>query len=89
MITCRELELPEFLFDLASGHLPPDRTAQVHQHLRRCPTCVAYVESYQSMIRLTRRLPGRPMPPGLARRLHAVLEETVRTGLSPGTGPPG
>ncbi len=86
MITCRELA--DLLSDLACGELPPERTAQVDQHLRRCPACVAFVESYQSMIRLTRHLPGRPMPPRLAQRLRAVLEEMTRPGLSAGGGSP-
>ena len=86
MITCRELA--DLLFDLVCGELPPERTAQVHQHLRRCPGCVAFVESYRSMIRLTRQLQVRQMPPRLAQRLRAVLEETTRPGLSPGDGPP-
>lgn len=72
MITCRQLV--ELLIDFVSDELPPDHRAQVEQHLRDCSPCVAYVESYQLTIRLTRQLPCEPLPPDVAGRLRAALE---------------
>ena len=72
MITCRDLA--ELLIDFVSGDLPPDRRLHVEQHLRICPPCVAYVETYQITIRLTRKLPCGPLPPELEQRLRAILE---------------
>jgi len=77
MITC--CELIQLLIDFVSGELPPEHQAHVEQHLRRCPPCVAYMESYQLTIRLTRRLPCEPLPPEVERRLRAALEE-LRSG---------
>ena len=72
MITCRELA--ELLFDFASGQLPPEHRGQVEQHLRLCPSCVAYVESYRLTIRMTRRLGRPPLPHRLTQRLRELLE---------------
>jgi anti-sigma factor RsiW len=72
MITCRELA--DCLCDLVAGELPPPRRADVEQHLRVCPPCVALLESYQVTIRLARQLPPAPMPPRLVSRLQAALQ---------------
>jgi len=71
MITCRDLS--ELLIDVVSGELPPEYREQVEQHLRLCPPCVAYLQTYQTTIRLTRQLPCEPPPPEVAERLRAAL----------------
>jgi len=71
MISCRELV--ELLGDYVSDELPPERRDHVEQHLHRCPSCAAYVQSYTSVIRLTRALPPAPLPPGLVQRLNNAL----------------
>ena len=40
MITCRELA--ESLFDLTSGELAAAHREQVEEHVRLCPSCLAY-----------------------------------------------
>ena len=60
MITCRELV--ELLIDFVSDELPEGHRARVEQHLAHCPPCVAYLESYQLTIKMTRRLPATPLP---------------------------
>jgi anti-sigma factor RsiW len=76
MITCRQLV--ELLIDYVSGELQPDHRALVDKHLGKCPPCVAYVETYQMTIRITRHLPTAPLPPGLHDRLLASLKEILR-----------
>jgi anti-sigma factor RsiW len=73
MITCRQLA--ELLIDFVSGELTPEMSERIQRHLSLCPPCVTYVETYQLTIRLTRCLPCAPLPPELASRLRAVLEE--------------
>jgi anti-sigma factor RsiW len=73
MITCRELV--ELLLDFVSGEMPPDHRDRVEKHLCRCPPCVAYLQTYQLTIRLTRQLPPAPLPAGLVKSLQAALEE--------------
>ena len=45
MTTCRELI--EFLDDYVAGELAPDRREAFAQHLTRCASCTAYLESYR------------------------------------------
>ena len=71
MISCRELV--ELLCDYVSDELPPERRDHVEQHLGRCPSCDAYLQTYTSVIRMTRSLPAAPLPPGLVRRLTDAL----------------
>jgi anti-sigma factor RsiW len=76
MITCRAVV--EQLHDLVSNHLPPERRARVEEHVRLCPGCHAYLESYQVTTALGRRLPTAPLPPGLALQLQALLSANGR-----------
>ena len=50
MITCKELI--EFLYDYVAEDLPDDRRADFEEHLAVCPSCVNYIQSYKSVIRL-------------------------------------
>jgi len=83
MINCRELI--EFLIDFVSDELPPEHRAHVEQHLQRCAPCVAYLETYRMTIKLTRKLPCQPLPPHLAERLRAAIEE-IRRNQPPAGG---
>jgi anti-sigma factor RsiW len=76
MITCRQLI--EFLIDYVSGEMHPDHRALVDKHLRGCPPCVSYVETYQLTIKMTRQLPCAPIPDGLRERLLASFQEIRR-----------
>jgi anti-sigma factor RsiW len=80
-MTCRELV--ELLIDFVSDELPAEHRQRVEQHLRRCPPCVAYLDSYQVTIRLTKQLPCEPLPPELEARLRAVLQELRKNSSSP------
>jgi anti-sigma factor RsiW len=71
-VNCRQLA--ELLIDFVSGECCPEIRAHIEEHLRRCPPCVVYVETYRLTIQMTRKLPPVPMPPQLAARLRHVLE---------------
>jgi anti-sigma factor RsiW len=85
-ITCRQLV--ELLIDFITGELPPEHQQRIEKHLRECPPCVTYVETYRLTIQLTRRLPCQPPPPGLAVKLRKALEE-IRAEQPPDWGPCG
>ena len=80
-MTCRELV--ELLIDFVSDELPAEHRQRVEQHLRRCPPCVAYLDSYQVTIRLTKQLPCEPLPPELEARLRAALQDLRKDSSSP------
>jgi len=75
-MTCRELA--ELLIDFVSGELAPEYRAHLEEHLRLCPPCVTYMETYRITIQLTRRLPCVPPPPELVRRLRQAVEAIAR-----------
>jgi anti-sigma factor RsiW len=68
---CRRLA--ELLFDYINGDLDDEGRAWLELHMRECPPCLVYVETYRVTVRLTRRLPTAPMPQDVERRLRAVL----------------
>ena len=49
-ITCREVI--EFLLDYLEGELPADRRRAFERHMAICPSCVAYMDSYQRSVRM-------------------------------------
>jgi anti-sigma factor RsiW len=73
-------ELCALLIDFVSDELPAEHRQLIEQHLKWCPPCVAYFESYQATIKLTRKLPCTPPPPQLIERLRAALEKIKKEG---------
>jgi anti-sigma factor RsiW len=73
MITCRQLT--EVLLEYVSGELPPEQCDHIRRHLCECPPCVAYLETYQLTMKLTRQLPAAPVPPQLLDRVRAALQQ--------------
>lgn len=58
MLTCRELI--GFLDDYREGRLSAPDRERFDWHLARCPSCVAYIESYERTIELARRAERTP-----------------------------
>jgi anti-sigma factor RsiW len=75
-MNCRQLM--QLLCDYIADELPPELRQHIHQHLQKCPPCVAYVDSYRATIQLTRKLPCKPPPPELMQRLQAALEAHLK-----------
>jgi anti-sigma factor RsiW len=84
MITCRELV--ELLMDLVAGQLPPERRDLAERHLSHCPPCLAYLESYRTLVAVSRRLPAASLPARLERRLQTLLRENCKVQAPPGGG---
>lgn len=49
-ITCKELI--EFIADYLDGELAADARHEFERHLKVCPSCVAYLESYKATVAL-------------------------------------
>ena len=80
-VTCREFV--DFLDDYLSGALPKDRRAEFNAHLTACPSCVAYMKTYETSVHLGKAVLTRsegPLPEG-------VPEELVRGILAAGKTP--
>ncbi len=76
MITCREFA--EFLLDYTSGELPEDQKAIFEKHMKMCPPCVAYLESYKKTIEMGRmaceKADDAPPPAAPPALLKAILK---------------
>jgi len=75
-VTCREFV--DFLDDYLSGALGDEARGGFHAHLAACPSCVAYMKTYQAAVQLGRSVLTRsdePVP-------EEVPEELVRAILA-------
>ena len=75
-MTCRELI--EFLMDYLSGEVPPEERVLFDEHLSECPSCRAYIKSYERTVKMGKAAFDRPeedVPP-------EVPEELVRAILA-------
>jgi len=52
-MNCREFA--DFLIDYLDGNLPAEEATAFEQHLRLCPPCIHYLESYKSCVQVTKR----------------------------------
>lgn len=74
-ITCRELI--GFIADYLARDLDPAARHEFDRHLKVCPSCVAYFESYQRTIKLGKTVMAptddpAPVPDGLVRAIRAA-----------------
>lgn len=74
-MTCRELD--DFLLDYVGGDLPEDVRREFDSHLRVCPACVDYVQTYRVSIRI-----GKAAFAGDGEVPAEVPEELVRAILA-------
>jgi anti-sigma factor RsiW len=81
MIICRDLV--DLLYDFVSGELAPERREEVERHLRDCPPCLVYCETYRITIRVARRLPCPPPPPEVMARLRSAVQASLQTPPPP------
>jgi anti-sigma factor RsiW len=79
--TCREVI--EFLADYLDGSLRSEARAGFDLHLARCPSCVAYLESYKQTVQMGRealRADDQPaagrVPEGLLKAIRAARTNT-------------
>lgn len=73
-ITCAELV--ELILEFLSEELATEQRMAFEYHLRMCPNCGAYVETYRATIAVARALPrcDGGLPPSLDAKLRAALE---------------
>jgi anti-sigma factor RsiW len=71
-------ECIDLLVDYLEGELSPERTRALEIHFDLCPACWQFVQSYRQTIDAARRLPAEDIPPELAQRLIAFLNQERR-----------
>ena len=76
-ITCRDFA--EFLDDYLAGALPEADLAAFNAHLAACPSCVAYMKTYEASIRLGKNaLAGPDLPADVPEDLVRAVVAAVR-----------
>jgi anti-sigma factor RsiW len=75
-IDCRQL--CDLVFEYVSGELSADRRELLEAHLKVCPPCVIYVETYRLTISLSRKLCCRSLSPECEKRLRDALARECR-----------
>lgn len=58
-ITCQELI--DFIASYRDNELSPDQRGEFERHLSVCPSCVAYLKTYEQTIALTRATGDDPV----------------------------
>ncbi len=80
-ITCEEVIT--FLLDFLSQELPPDEERNFERHLAICPSCTAYLATYEQTVELGKGALRRELeshPPELGGELvRAILESRSRS----------
>ena len=84
MKSCQECI--DFIVDYLDGRMAEEEQRHFEDHLRRCPPCISYLDSYRETIRLAREA-GRetPAPPQVPEALICAILAT-RKKLPPGEG---
>ena len=78
-MTCQELI--DFIASYRDHELTPPQQAAFERHLSECPSCVAYLRTYEQTIALTRATGDDPAPEDVPESLvQAILAARRREG---------
>jgi anti-sigma factor RsiW len=80
-MTCRDFI--EFLMDYVSGALAAEERAIFDAHLAECPSCVAYLKTYQETVKLGQAVLAETeeaVPPSVPEELVAAVRAARRKG---------
>ena len=75
-MTCRDVI--EFLMDYVSGGLTEAERQVFDEHLAICPPCIAYLKSYQDIVRLGKDAcadPATPVPEDVVQAILAARKK--------------
>ena len=48
-------EFAQFLMEYLDGDLPPEQVAAFEEHLKLCPPCIHYLDSYKQCVELGKK----------------------------------
>jgi anti-sigma factor RsiW len=74
-LTCQRVT--DVIIDYVSGDLDAEMTAIFEAHLRVCPDCVAFLNTYRGTIRATRSLAYDSIPEEMRDRVRQFLHKTI------------
>lgn len=76
MLKCRDIG--RLLLEYVEGALEPSVSKQLDAHLADCPGCLAFINTYRHMIRLSKQLRCEDIPPELQEKLRSFIREKLR-----------
>lgn len=65
----------ELALDFLEGQLPEDKRRRIEKHMRDCPPCLQFIETYRKTGQLCRKALMSKAPREFASRLKAFLRE--------------
>lgn len=71
--TCQELV--ELLCDYLEGDLPKEEQQELDRHMRECPPCMAFLNTYKKTSQICRSLRPEDIPQEMRERLEAFLRK--------------
>lgn len=75
---CREVT--DLLLDYMTGELDPETVSAFDDHLRLCPDCVAFLNTYKKTVQVTRSLRYESIPTELEGRVRRFLRDRTQKG---------
>jgi len=73
-------EITDLLLDYITGELDPETVAAFEEHLRLCPDCVAFLNTYKKTVQATRSLRFGDIPAEMEKRVRRFLRERTQKG---------
>ncbi len=71
-------QITDLILDYLTGELHSDTAAEFEEHLRICPDCVAFMNTYKKTVEVTRSLRCEDIPTEMEKRVRRVLEEKIK-----------
>ena len=74
--TCRQMT--DLVFDYLNDKLSPSTKRDFQQHLRICPDCVNFLNTYKKTVSVTRSIRPEEIPPKVRNNILNFLRRRVR-----------
>jgi hypothetical protein len=79
--TCRQIT--NLVYDYVTERLRPIVKKDFERHLRLCPDCVAFLNTYRTTVAATRRLQAKDIPETVRSNLLKFLRTRVKRSKKP------